>query len=451
MLRSQIQKKLQKNSKLLKYIGLAVSDISPSEDIQKENSFYFFHNEDKLFIPASLSKIVTASALFHYFKPSHQFETFFVSEKRPDEEGNLKSNLYIKGGGDPSFVSESLWNLVNNLKRSGLKNIEGDLILDDSLFKNFSKKEFSSDRSYNSLISALSFNWNTVNVYIRPGRKLHHPAQIFIDPENGGYIQVKNQTRTKGRIRSVRVRRKPGPQGDIIQVTGSLPLNTKEYVVYKNVTRPTFWTGGNVQEFLKRRGIHIKGQMLKGESPSSAHILASYKGRNLFRLVQDMMKFSSNFLADMLAVQLSLLKGEKRGSLEKGVHWIRLYMEQNGIKDYTFESPSGLSRKNKLKAKGILRILLKDASSPYSYEKMTSYALAGEQGTLKGRFKNLKKNVVIRAKTGLLSGVLGISGYIRSSSGRLRAFVFIYNGRKGSLQNQAQKLFDDLAVLIGGY
>lgn len=440
-LKIQIQKILKTQPRITKNIGLVVFDLH-------SKTYDFAHNEHKLFIPASLSKIVTASAVMSLLNPYHQFETLLTVETPIDKEGVLKDHLYLKGGGDPSFVSENLWILINNLTRSGLKKVEGNLIVDESLFNQRQPHEewLKSDRSYSAPVSALSFNWNSVNVYIRPALQKGKSALVFIDPQNT-YIEMTNKTRTKGRKNKIRVERASGSLGDNIEVSGNIPLNSKELVIYKNITKPALWAGYNAIEFLKQRNIVIEGQVLKGKTPSQNYVLSSNKGSFIFRIVQDMMKFSSNFLADMLTFHLALLQGYKKDLWNEGLKQIHQHIEKQGITDYIFVNPSGLSRKNKMKVADILKFLIQDYHSVYSFEKLASYPVPSSPGTLKKRFKNLENSAFIRAKTGWLSGIVGLAGYIKNKKGQMKAFVFIYNGHARK-QMKAQEIFDQLAVSI---
>ena len=429
---------IKKSSIAQRNLGLAVSNSGRID---------FGLNENKLFIPASLSKIITSSALFEFFHPSDQFETLFLIDNFIGENGVLKGNLYLKGGGDPSFVSESLWNLVNHLTRTGLKRVEGNLIVDDFLFEeeNLRRKGFSFDRSYNAPLSALSFNWNSMSIYIRPGKKVNQPAFVFVDPKNS-YIQLKNKVRTKGSTRKIQISLNRKGR-EVVSVRGSVPLGSEEFVKYRSVSRPALYAGWNALEFLKRRGIAVSGTILRGKTPNSAVVLAKEKGRSFSRLIQDMMKYSSNFITGMLVTQLSVRQGLEQGSSREGMKWIDQFLKNKGIRDYHFDQPAGLSRKNKLRPKDILTILQEDLLSPYVYEKLSSYPLAGGTGTLEKRFMELPYPFFVRAKTGRLSGVEGLAGYIRNQQGRIWSFVFIYNG-SARRQDRARALFDNLVITL---
>ena len=437
-LNQKLKTLVKKSSISQRNLGLALSHSGHID---------FGLNENRLFIPASLSKIITAGALFESFHPSDQFETLFAADHFVGKDGVLRGNLYLKGGGDPSFVSESLWNLVNHLIRTGLKRVEGNLIVDDFLFEegNLRKKGFSFDRSYNAPLSALSFNWNSVSVYIRPGKEVNQPAFVFIDPQNS-YVQLKNKVRTKGSAKRIKISLNRGRK-EVVSVRGSVPLDSEEFVKYRSVSRPALYAGWNALEFLKQRGIEVSGTVLRGETPRSAVVLAKEEGRDFLRLIQDMMKYSSNFITGMLVTQLSIRKGLERGSLREGMKWIHQFLKDKGIRDYHFDQPAGLSRKNKLRPKDILTILQEDFHSPYVYEKLSSYPLAGGRGTLEKRFTELPYPFLVRAKTGRLSGVEGLAGYILDKQGRMWSFVFIYNGSVRK-QDRAKKLFDKLVLTL---
>ena len=188
-LEQKLRKALEDSKVPSHQLGIIVSDAS--------NSLYQL-NADKSFIPASLMKIFTASALLELLSPSFQFTTSFMTKNKL-KNSILKGDLYMKGGGDPGFVSESLWNLVNNLKRTGLKTIEGDLIVDDSRFDTKRKGERlpqPSHSSYDAPVGALSFNWNTANLYLRPGKKVGSPLQIIIDPSSSYFTSIDNLSLT---------------------------------------------------------------------------------------------------------------------------------------------------------------------------------------------------------------------------------------------------------------
>ncbi|MCY4321717.1 MAG: D-alanyl-D-alanine carboxypeptidase [Bdellovibrionaceae bacterium] len=165
----EIQKEIKKQNLKTNSLGMIISKINSDSKIE----IIYKLNEKKLFTPASLVKIASLSALYDLYPISHTFKTSFISSTDINE-AVLSGDLILKGGGDSSFTSEHLWKLINNLTRSGLKQVKGNLLIDDKLYKKEPALPYS-ERSYLAPSSASSFNWNSAAFYIRPAKKLNQP------------------------------------------------------------------------------------------------------------------------------------------------------------------------------------------------------------------------------------------------------------------------------------
>lgn len=408
---------------------------------------------DQLMVPASLTKILTAGMSLEKYPIGLHFVTELRAEKQP-ENSILSGNLYLRGGGDPGFVSESMWYLVNEFVRTGIKQISGDIVVDD---QRFDQERFSSgrdpsrvDRAYDAPIGAMSFNWNTVNIFVRPGKKPGDPAFVYADPEND-YIQPINKAMT-GKEKSkhnITVSRKAnGLESDKIVISGTIPLGSSETVIYKSILHPEMWSGFNLRSFLQKRGIEVKGSVRAGSvSLSSSVVLAKAESKPIGLLVTDMMKFSNNFVAEMLVKNLAAELTEGQGTMEKGVQLLNQYVIEKGFAQDKFEltSPSGLSRKNQLSSRQLLKIL-EDLRVNFTVfpEFLSSLPILGVDGTLKSRLSKSTVRGWVRAKTGMLTGVTGLAGYAGRLDGGMATFVFLFNGTANKT-TAARKLFDDLA------
>ena len=438
----EIEKKIRSKGLKASYLGLVISKIQPDG---KAIPLYSV-NEDKLFIPASLVKIATLSALYHYYPSSYTFKTSFVSSASI-QKGILKGNLVLKGGGDSSFTSESLWNVINNLTRSGIKEIQGSLLIDDSLYQQ-EKSFLNSSRSYHAPASASSLNWNSTAFYIRPGKTLNSPALVFADPENS-YIEVINKVITRKKTRIQVQRRSSSLTKEIFEIKGQIDINTDEVVKYSNISQPPLWLGYNALAFLKQRGIQLVGPVKKGVCQRNCKTLAEWESRPLAFHSYNLMKYSSNFVARMLVSHLPLLKGEKQGDLRQGMKKLSSYLKQKeGIKNFRLEEPSGLSRKNRFTPKDLQKILISAQTKLYSPEMLFAYPLAKGKGTLNKRFTKLPSSSFVRAKTGSLYGVLGLAGWAGTNKKTDNyVFVFIFNGPAGK-SPKAQDFFDEMIVSL---
>lgn len=405
-------------------------------------------NASKSMVPASLTKIVTGGAILTKIPLNKKFVTELWS-KAPIEGTALKGAVCLKGGGDPSFVSEKMWYLVNEFTRTGVKTIEGDLIIDATRFDSEAfdsgRESVRVDRAYDAPISATSFNWNSVNVFIRPSDTVNAPAKVFLDPISD-YLELENKTKTveKSGVKSIEVSRVRLGLKDKIIITGSISKNAPEAVVYKSISNPTLWTASHLKEFLSEREITVKGVVKEGECEADSKVLASVSSKNLNEITSDMLKFSNNFVAEMLVKNLAAETVTKNASMKDGIEAIKTYLDQVGLRrsDYVLENVSGLTRGNRFTPKQLALVLTNIKNDFLIFpEFLSGLPIAGVDGTMKNRLKGGLS--LVRAKTGYLDGVVGLAGYIgRHDKGPL-VFVFLFNG--GFDQGLAARpLFDDL-------
>ena len=413
-------------------------------------------NAAKLMVPASLTKIVTAGAVLKKMPLTQKFPTQLKSAAKL-ENGALKGDLCLQGSGDPSFVSEKMWALVNDFTRSAITNIEGNLVVDASYFDtelyDSGRDSVRVDRAYDAPISATSFNWNSVNIYVRPGNAENEKAQIFLDPYSD-YLELENKTTTtkKTNVKNINVSRVKNGRKDKILVTGEISLGNPEIVFYKSITNPTLWTGSHLKEFLKQRSINLKGSVVEGVCDVASVTYATVDSKNLINIVSDMLKYSNNYVAEMLAKNAATLrpnfqKINKNASMKEGIELIKTYLDEIGMKrgSYVYTNVSGLNRENQFSAKQLSSILTHIQNDFLIYpEFLAGLPIAGLDGTLTDRMKNDERFNLIRAKTGYLDGVVGLAGYVGRLNKEPLVFVFMFNGNinKGL---DARVLFDNLS------
>ncbi len=406
------------------------------------------HNGDQLFVPASLSKIPTALAFLNQSNMGENFKTW-VFHTGKIENGVLKGDLYLKGGGDPAFVSESMWKLINELKRSDITSIDGQFYVDESFFDSDyyseGRQQKRVDRAYDAPVSGLSFNWNSLSIYIRPGERVGSDARVYVDPPLKN-IEIQNKAKTVGNSKTnLNVSRILKDNKLIVQVNGSISISKDEKAFYKSVGDASLWTGWAFINILNQMGIAYVGDVKKKVTPASAKKLVEYDSWEMSRVVAALSKFSNNFVAEMLTKHLGKVKGEP-GNIDDGLAEIRKYLQKKGWKneDYNFVNPSGFTRENKMRADK-LGELLAGAQDQFalSPEFISSLPISGVDGTLKSRMKYAMKEKV-RAKTGYLSGVVALGGYMDNpSGGEPIVFVFFYNG-SSKLDWKVRDMFDRL-------
>jgi D-alanyl-D-alanine carboxypeptidase/D-alanyl-D-alanine-endopeptidase (penicillin-binding protein 4) len=415
-------------------------------------------NADEGRIPASLTKIVTAAASLYFFDSGHKFVTALY---RGDDvkEGVLQGPLYLKGGGDPSFVSEDFWELINEFKRTGVKTIRGPIIVDETRFddQRFDKSRDPErvDRAYDAPIGPMSFNWNAVNVFVRPGSKVGDPAQIFLDPENDFTI-LNSAARTgshssQNTIQVLRTEiKEKGQIKNRITIRGVLPITSKEMVKYTSITQPGLWSGYNLMSFLRQRGIQVDfegPQVQLGKMPANVVLMADVESKDVSSIVVDMQKYSNNYVAEMLVKNLAAEFVSQPASLNDGFQYALKFLDLVGIPRSRFhlQSPSGLSRKNRMTVRDLASTLnFSQKAFRMGPEFMVALPIANVDGTLKRRFNGTDALGRVRAKTGLLDQVVGLAGYAGRADGGRYTFAYIYNGKKDGAT--VRNLFDALAT-----
>ena len=441
-LQQTIENLVQKSRISKDKLGIVIGYSGEAHD-----SIYNLNGQKKM-IPASLTKIVTAAVALEKLPIGHKFTTELLSEGST-QDGVLKGDLYLKGGGDSSFVSESMWNLVNSFSRTEVKIIEGDLVVDDTHFDSIrydaGRDPARNDEPYDAPIGAMLFNWSSVSVFVRPHSELGQPAKVFLDPQTE-YLRVVNKTKTvKGQRNSLAFSRRPSSDKNFIEeiiVTGEIGSDSREVNDYRSITQPDLWAAYNLKEFLRQRGIEVKGQIRAGTTPKSARVLAENKSKPVADQVRDMMKYSNNTVAEMLTKNISAANKKVPATMDDGLSVMRAHLQSFGVKDFELTSPSGLSRRNLFLPNDIFKVLshLKQNFKVFP-EFLASFPIMGIDGTLKKKRDDTPSYARVRAKTGFLTGVAGLAGYLGRDDEKQITFVFIYNGEFAE-SARARDLFD---------
>ncbi|MCB0370615.1 MAG: D-alanyl-D-alanine carboxypeptidase/D-alanyl-D-alanine-endopeptidase [Bdellovibrionales bacterium] len=405
-------------------------------------------NANKKMIPASITKVLTSAAVLNSFPPGYKFKTqLLLAKDSMNKDSSYKGDICLKGGGDPSFVSENMWYLVNKFSRLGFDKIKGNIIVDDTLFDSVrfdeSRQEHRVDRAYDAPVGAMSFNWNSVNIFIRPSSK-GKPPRVFIDPDVPMFKVNNKAVTSAGSGNGLSVDK--GKQD--ITITGSIGENSNEIVFYKNIKEPDIWSGENLKLFLAQRDIKVTGNIVRGACPKNFEMVSEYESKSIESILTDMNKFSNNFVAEMLTKNLSLSQSEK-GNLGMGMKVINDYLKSIKLPKDSFEvyNPSGLTRENKITPKSMVLVLerLHNNFSVFP-EFVSSLPIAGIDGTLKKRMKGSAAERWVRAKTGYLTNVVALAGYAGRSDGNVYQFAFIFNGRTD--ESKIKNTFDKILNIL---
>lgn len=426
-------------------VAVQVVDVRTGEEV-------WSRNPDLALNPASTTKVLTAATALRTLGPAYTYRTVVYGAERPDADGTVDGALYVEGHGDPTLVVEKLWKIARDLELSGIRKIDGDLVLDESFFgadhelPGWGKeRDIQRGPSYFPALSALSLNFNTIALTVRPGPP-GKPAVVAPETDAADYITVENKVTTgaAGSRRRISIERTVESDGTMLfEVTGSVPANAQVRRYYRTVDNPTTYFGYAFRALLEAQGIEITGDLVLGEVPESAEYLTELRSPPLTSILMDMNKFSSNFMAEQV---LRTVGAEQRGegTTAAGLAEVHAYLESVGVDEgYTLFNGSGLAREGALSPSALSSVLLDMVHDPrVGAEFRTSLAIAGVDGTLRRRLKDEPSR--LRGKTGTLDGVHGLAGYVEAEDGSLYAFAFLANGFRGG-SARVKRVHDDFA------
>ena len=391
-------------------------------------------NADRLMVPASNMKVITAAAALSVLGPDYRFETI-VSTDAPELGATLSGNLYVRGTGDPSLVSEELWKLAESIRVLGIERIEGDLVLDAAYFDSANTTSLTvanGDRAYHARTGALSLNFNAVAVHTTPSERRGAPAVVELAPGTS-FVELRGGVST-GRSRSrsnLSVRRTFEDGKNVITVSGSVPAGSGTRVHYRSLDDGLGYFGTVLREFLESAGVEFGGTVALGVAPEDARTLLVHKSKPLSLIVRDLNKFSNNFVAEQLlkamAAHVYGAPGTTAGGAAVLMDHLRAAGGDSGL--CHIEDGSGFSGDNRLTPRAIVAVIQQALSDfTTSYEFAASLSVSGTDGTLSDRMGYAELRSVVRAKTGLLDGVTAISGIMENGSGEEVLFSVIVNG-----------------------
>ena len=382
--------------------------------------------------PASNTKLVTTAVALRMLGSTYRWQTQLVADTY---KNGVANTLYLVGRGDPRFVSESLWKLIDDARFNGLKSVTGDLVVDDSWFTpqrmapGFNDKD--QDSAYRAATGAVSLNFNSVSVKIKPGLKIGDPPRVTFRPDSG-HIILHNTATTTRRGRE-RLKLSASAEGDrtAMKLSGTIPVTHRGLTTRRRIDNPPLYAGHAARLFLERAGITVGGQVIIGRAPKKRRLLARLWSRTLAEIIEDVNKLSNNFMAEHLVRTIGAEKGSS-GDWTVGTRIVSRYLRKHfNIDGFSYVNGSGLFGKTAFSAQQLVDVLRGMWSlKPPLPEYIASLAVNGKDGTLRRRMKGMDK-ALVRAKTGTLDGVVCLSGYFHFADGQLGLFSILINDING--------------------
>jgi D-alanyl-D-alanine carboxypeptidase/D-alanyl-D-alanine-endopeptidase (penicillin-binding protein 4) len=384
--------------------------------------------------PASTMKILPTWAALDLLGPAYAWKTRALADTAV-ARGALKGNLYLQGGGDPLLTIERWWRFVNDLRQTGLRVIEGDVVIDQTRFTAPDERPEDFDgkfwRTYNVLPDALLVNWQSSDFTIRPSDD-GQGIDLAIQPYPEGLV-VENRVklvsgRCVGRNNQVSYAIEP-ERPDRVVATGRLSASCGSQSQRLAIMDPAQYAYGTFVTLWRQAGGQFRGGMLRAPTPPAARLLLTHESEPLSEIVRVTNKYSSNMMARSLVLAIAAEMNGTPATTAAGEQTIVGWLKTRGLvlPELVIGNGSGLSREARISADSMAKVLIGAHESRYAPEFLTSLAIGGLDGTLEKRFQNVDDPSRIRMKTGTLRDVSCIAGYVVGKSGRTYAVVVFVN------------------------
>jgi len=406
--------------------------------------------------PASTMKVLTAEAALVYLKPDYRFITQLLTDSKTIKNGVLQGNLYIVLSGDPSLTYSELVDLMQTLRTQQIASISGHVYIDHTAYdQRFYGPDWENEDigyCYAAPISAAIINHNCLPFKVSPASIPGQIAKIETSPKYF-YPYIKNDVITgPSRSRSCGGVRLSNDLSSGLEIDGCLTKGKDAVGLSYVVTDVTEYNRALFRTVLSQMGVKIGGQITFGTAPNNTTMLSYHSSKPLAELVTEMLKKSDNVIAGALFKKVGQIYTRNQGSWENGSYAVSQILARaasvniSGLRNL---DGSGLSPSNQVTPSQLMQVLAFAYRHPGTSDAFwDALPIAGVDGTLKHRLTNVAKRV--RAKTGTISGVVSLAGYVTTSDKEMLAFVIMVNGNKG-MTWKYRELEDKIVTALSQY
>lgn len=439
-------------------------------------------NKDRYFVPASNTKLFTSAVALQLLGVNHRFLTTVEAAGPLDEPGVLRSDIVLAGKGDPTLSGRvypydpeaprgdalgPLAALADQVYQAGVREVQGDVVGDDTAYEwdpyptGWAESDIRAD--YGAAVSALTLNDNVIRLHFEPSYD-SGPPTIRFSPDVP-YFQIVNRLATHASAGSLEVIAMERSRQLILGGGAEGPVS-----VSVAVDDPALFAAVAFRRLLEERGIRVGGSArarhkypgerfgagphaLKGKPQAKAFsqpplILARRLSPPLIQILQVINKNSQNLHAEILLREIGRVKAAE-GSRHAGLQAIQTYLEAEGIAatEFNLSGGSGLSRLDLVTPSTVTALLRRMWRSPLRDQWVDSLAIGGREGTMSTRLTGVPGASRVRAKTGTLTHVTALSGYLLPAGPGQETLIFSILVNNATLPPfRLRELIDTIAI-----
>ena len=421
-------------------LGASVVELASAREIAGSAS-------QKALNPASSQKILTIACALDRLGPGFRFTTTLHGTI----SGDSVDQLVLRSDGDPELSSSSLMFLVARLLAFGVRRVRGDVLVDQSAFDAGWEPPAYEQRpddwsAYRAPVSAVAIDGNTVTLNVRATTEAAR-ALSWLEPPGVGRIDGVITTTAADRKENVGLTVVPNTSPVVARVSGGIPLGRAGLSYARRLPNPEAAPAHVLKVLLERAGIAVAGRAGAGGAGVEAE-LVRLESRPLAQIIHALGKRSDNFTAEMLLKALGRSSRTTPGTSSAGAAVLDAFLRARAAwtPGTRITNGSGLYEANRISAFTLTRVLALAAAEPrLGPELVASLSIGGVDGTLVNRFGKESATRRVRAKTGTLSSVIALAGYVYTDEPV--AFAFLLNGLKGG-QTEARQRLDAAASAL---
>ena len=390
-------------------------------------------NETKPFLTASIMKIITGYAAAETLGPTYKWKTEVLTRGQINGDV-LEGDLIFRGSGDPKLTTENFWLLLRGIRARGIREIKGDIVLDRSRYapQNFDPAAFDNDpsRPYNAGPDALLLNYRAVEALFRPDEE-KGTVSLTLTPALDGFTVVPPALDEKARCDGWEKKLAPVFAGRQAIIEGEYPLSCGEktwYVSPHPLSASEFFRAAFASMW-KELGGRFNGRARDERTPADATLLTEWFSPPLSEVLIGINKHSNNVMTRHVLMTLGAVTTRQPGCPIAGGNAVRAVLARKNIPEdgLIIENGSGLSRIERASPRLMGLTLAHGFHSAVMPELMASMAIAGRDGTLWRSLRQTRLAGRAHLKTGAISEVRSIAGYVLAASGERYAVVFMVN------------------------
>jgi D-alanyl-D-alanine carboxypeptidase/D-alanyl-D-alanine-endopeptidase (penicillin-binding protein 4) len=446
----------------------------------------FEQDANKFVRPASNMKLYTVAAAFDRLTPDYHFMTSVYAKEKVDD-GKIKGDLIIYGRGDPSFAArfnngdyfKGINDLADRIVAAGVKRVKGDLVGDESYFNGAplgSGWEWEDLQwSYGAQVSALTVNDNAIDLTVKPGEKVGAPVVITTGPPSSTFMTIANRATTSARGSKSDLNIYRGLGANTLELTGSVPLGDVGFIGGVAIPDPALAFVAMLRDALAKRGVKIDGRTRTVDARSGASIvtnpllvtvqptntpprplpfeIASMQSPPFNLIAAHTLKPSQNLYTELILRTLGTPRiSATQTNEEAGLIIVRNFLRQAGVpeSELALSDGSGLSRNDMITANATVQLLTFMSQHRYAAQFREALPIAGVDGTLRTRMRGTPAEGNLRAKTGSLSSVASLSGYVTTATGERLVFSMMLNNYPDASLVRRDSI-DAIAILLASF